>query len=232
MEERKRRKRVMMHPARRRETILRAAADVMARKGAARTAISDITTAADIAKGTFYLYFESKNHLLSAMWASYVDELIAQAAALLQETKPKGWLAVTDTLIEQLVRFDLEHADLRRMIYEGAGPDALRMFTEGSFRLLELLREMVRQGVADGGFHTAHPEMIADLIYHASYGVLRDRILYGPPLDVDLFIVAVKDMVYRCLAPRPAAVSDVAVAVPAAGALDRVDEARPEHQPS
>jgi AcrR family transcriptional regulator len=215
MTEQKQRKRIAMHPDQRRATILTAAARVMAEKGPARTAISDITDAAEIGKGTFYLYFPSKNHLLSAMWSSYVDKLIAQATMILKEAAPLGWQALTEALIERLVRFDLEHADLRRMIYEGAGPEALRMFSDGSFRLQELLKTVVRQGVAEGGYRSRYPDMSAELVYHAAYGVLRDRILYGPPLDVELLIKAVKELVSAFLQPTLAPVGPaVALAAP------------------
>jgi AcrR family transcriptional regulator len=49
-----------------RERIFRAALELYAQKGFAETTVEDITTAADVGKGTFFNYFPSKDHILLA----------------------------------------------------------------------------------------------------------------------------------------------------------------------
>src|SRR6202158_2858317 len=49
-----------------RTRLFRAALDLFAKQGFAETTVEDITSAADVGKGTFFNYFPSKDHLLIA----------------------------------------------------------------------------------------------------------------------------------------------------------------------
>lgn len=51
------------------------AAGVFIERGVARTAVSDIVSAAGIAQGTFYLYFESKDDMVVAVADRFVSEI-------------------------------------------------------------------------------------------------------------------------------------------------------------
>src|SRR6266581_9282356 len=50
-----------------RERLFRAALNLFAQKGFAETTVEDITDAADVGKGTFFNYFESKDQVLGVM---------------------------------------------------------------------------------------------------------------------------------------------------------------------
>src|SRR6478736_4483352 len=62
--------------AERRTAVLAAAQRIFAEKGYSGTSIDDIIEAADIARGTFYLYFESKR----AIFDELLDELFVTIA--------------------------------------------------------------------------------------------------------------------------------------------------------
>ena len=51
----------------RRERVLRAAMQVFAQKGYHATSVGDIIKQAEIARGTFYLYFENKRQIFEAI---------------------------------------------------------------------------------------------------------------------------------------------------------------------
>lgn len=59
----------------RREQVLRHAKRIFARKGYHRTNISDIITRAQIARGTFYLYFQNKRDLFEELLEQVLGEL-------------------------------------------------------------------------------------------------------------------------------------------------------------
>lgn len=69
--------------AARRAELVEAAQRVFAERGVANTAVSDIVAAAGVAKGTFYLYFDSKSDVLVAVARRMVDGIIDVAAAAL-----------------------------------------------------------------------------------------------------------------------------------------------------
>jgi len=59
----------------RREQVLRHAKRIFARKGYHRTNIADIISRAQIARGTFYLYFQNKKDLFEQLLAQVLNEL-------------------------------------------------------------------------------------------------------------------------------------------------------------
>jgi AcrR family transcriptional regulator len=80
------RRRVTKPPDERREDLLEAARQVFSTKGLPNATISDVTEAAGVAKGTFYLYFDSKETLLGALKQRFVDDLVDQALRLCPTT--------------------------------------------------------------------------------------------------------------------------------------------------
>ncbi len=103
-----RRRRILMTPDARRQQLLDAATWVFARKGYRNAGISDIIARAGVARGTFYLYFKSKeevflaivNHFHSRITRALAQAddpapLAAQAAApqAILRTSARRWLA-------------------------------------------------------------------------------------------------------------------------------------------
>ena len=76
-------------PAARRQQLLDAAVWAFARKGYRRAAISDIVARADVARGTFYLYFDSKEQIFLAI----VEEFQDRIRQMLDEPDPPMRLA-------------------------------------------------------------------------------------------------------------------------------------------
>jgi AcrR family transcriptional regulator len=90
----------------RRRQILDAASWVFARKGFRRASISDIVARAQVARGTFYLYFDSKE----AAFLAVVDEFHARVQQMLDE--PEAPVSLADhhghALLQRTLRRWLE----------------------------------------------------------------------------------------------------------------------------
>ena len=70
----------------RRITILRAAEDVFVRRGVAETTMDDIARAAEVSKGTLYLYFKSKDDLYLTIATDAVSELLEALRSVPEST--------------------------------------------------------------------------------------------------------------------------------------------------
>ena len=68
-----------------RTRIIDAAVEVFAEKGFHQSRVTDIATLANVADGTIYLYFKSKEDLLLSVFEEKMDHLIAEANALLAD---------------------------------------------------------------------------------------------------------------------------------------------------
>lgn len=91
-----------------RQALLDAAYDLFLEHGLAKTSISEIASRANVAKGTFYLYFSDKDAILRALLGriSYhiLEEACTAAEALGAVSLADKVLAVADYVIEYLRR--------------------------------------------------------------------------------------------------------------------------------
>ena len=154
-----RKARISLAPAKRRQQLLDAARAIILQNNSVDLTVERITNAAKMAKGTFYLYFDSKDHLLGCLWDNYVNGLIDQAQRLIGDAMASGWAAAIDISVQQMVHYDMENAALHQVMLEQASRDALGLFDQSNQKILELLRVAVLQGVADGSFRVRNPEM-------------------------------------------------------------------------
>lgn len=131
-----------------RSSLLGAAKRVMAAKGVEAATISEIAEAADVAPGTFYNYFRTREEILEAIAADLVDEFRAVMAAIQAAVRdPAERLSVAVRLFLDRVRADplwgwfmarfgptlpILRDQTRRMIREGIVATGLR---RGRFRL-------------------------------------------------------------------------------------------------
>jgi AcrR family transcriptional regulator len=200
------RKRTTKAPEARRQDLMDAAIRVFKDKGIARTTVSDITTAAEVAKGTFYLYFDSKDHLLGALKERLVDEILEHASSQYARVGREDWWALVDSVIETFVDFMLERRDMVYVLMqEGAGHDveagANDVFAACEAKVDAMFASGIQAGIEAGAFHSADPEMIGRFFHHAIDGALIHSILYGDPIDRDRFVSAAKELVRKALAP-------------------------------
>lgn len=82
---RKRQKRAAVARERCRERLLAAATRVFAKKGYRLASVSDIIKTAKVARGTFYLYFESKEAIFVALMEAFREKQKALVLRLTQE---------------------------------------------------------------------------------------------------------------------------------------------------
>jgi AcrR family transcriptional regulator len=153
-------------PEVRREQILDSAAQVLAAKGLAAMTVADVVAGAGVAKGTFYLYFSSKEELVAALQARYTESLIARADAVL--TGPGTHAERLDELVASVLDFHAAQIHLHHALFRDVG-----LRDDHSMRRLEsLLATFISDGVAAGAFHAAAPEFAAAFVAHGLHGVL------------------------------------------------------------
>ena len=196
------RKRVTKEPDVRRQELMDAAVHVFKEKGIGRTTVADITAAAGVAKGTFYLYFDSKEHLLGALKEQFIGEILENAAAVYSRVGQEDWESVLDAGVTSITDFFIAREDMIYvMVQEGVTEETKDLYAECERKVDEVFLTAIRLGVDSGAFGCTDPEMTARLLHAAFEGVLEKAILYGEGIDRDRFINAAKEMVRKTLAP-------------------------------
>ena len=155
-----------------RESILRAATRVFARNGYFNSKVADIAREADVADGTVYLYFKSKEEILHSIFDQNMAEAINAGRGLIEKISDPG---------EKLRRIALLH--LERL---GADPDLavvfqvelrgstkfMREFSAAGFaEYLGLLRQTFEAGQRSGVFRK---ELNAKLVSKILFGALDE----------------------------------------------------------
>ncbi|MGH2709985.1 MAG: TetR/AcrR family transcriptional regulator [Actinomycetota bacterium] len=196
------RKRVTKSPDVRRKELMDAAVRVFTDKGISKTTVSDITDTAGVAKGTFYLYFDSKDQLLGALKERLIDEILAHATQQYQRVGQEDWWALVDSVIESFVDFMLERRDMVHVLMqEGLSPETDQIFRECEERVDAMFASGIQAGIEAGAFHSTDPEIMARFFHHAIDGYLIHEVLYGEDIDRERFLKGAKELVRKALAP-------------------------------
>jgi AcrR family transcriptional regulator len=141
-----------------RQKVLDAAEVVFGTRGYEAASIVDITRAAGIAQGTFYLYFPSKK----AVFAELVGELgaklrrtLAAAVADLDER-----ITVERAGLHAFLGFVREHRNLYRIIRQAEFVDEA-LYRDYYSKLAEGYRDGLARAMADGQIRSLDPEAVA-----------------------------------------------------------------------
>ncbi|WP_233424851.1 TetR/AcrR family transcriptional regulator [Mycolicibacter heraklionensis] len=199
------RRRTTLPPAQRESQLLGVARDLLLADGPTELTVDKVTAAAQVAKGTFYLYFESKDHLLARLWADYLDAFLDTVQEQLAAARPSapGWPAVLDALIEQMIHYDMANAALHRAVFSQASGDGLRQLRQADAKVVTLLADAIAAAVAAGAAAVTDPPTTAALLYYAVDGLLNAAYLADAEPDEAAVIAAAKEMVRRTLRTAP-----------------------------
>ncbi len=180
----------------RRAEILRTAETVFAAKGYHGTRISDIIDAAGIARGTFYLYFESKQ----AIFVELTEELLAELRkTVVGVDTTDGAPPIQDQLVEtvsRIVRSVTEHKALTRILLrEAVGLDAEVDKKLSSFygSLHDFIRYSLENGQRLGLVRDVDVDIVASCILGSIKYLLEERLMQDGEADPERIGRAVLD---------------------------------------
>ena len=132
----------------RKAELLRAAGEIFAHKGYHQTRISDVIQRAGVARGTFYLYFESK----SALFLELLDQLLVELRATIVGVDTSSEISVEEQLqatVRHILEAVVDNRDLTTIIVrEAACVDAETDLRLSAFyeRILDYIRASLLEG--------------------------------------------------------------------------------------
>lgn len=154
--------------SKKRSVIVDAAWQLFARHGYELTTVDTIVETADISKGTFYHYFESKEDVLDAV----VERMTTVALEKIRKAVHESELSAVQRLNRFFVasrQWRFENIQIVREIIEILYRDEnVRLLHKSNERSMEktapLLKEIIEQGVEEGIFSTPDSEETAFMI--------------------------------------------------------------------
>ncbi|HXW84374.1 MAG TPA: helix-turn-helix domain-containing protein, partial [Candidatus Binataceae bacterium] len=162
--------------SRNRAAILDAAMRLFAQYGYRRTSIDDIARAAEIAKGTVYLSFTSKEEVFRALCAQLIERVEAEAERARRLDGPIE--ERLDALLEAKFGFYFEtvHRSAHAAeLMDSKGRLSADLFEKSDRRYQRLVRELIEEAAARGEIAPARAGLDAaeatELILAAAHGI-------------------------------------------------------------
>lgn len=149
--------RITKDPEVRRNELMDVAEQLFAENGYDRTSPSDIIRKAGIAQGTFYYYFKSRDDLIQALIARYLERYKQYASEIAADPgldAPEKLRRISDGLWDLSVR----KARLKGHVSEEPDLSGHRDYrAHVREHILPLVEFVIRQGVAEGHFKVEFP---------------------------------------------------------------------------
>ena len=164
---------------------------MFARKGYRRAGVSDIIARAGVARGTFYLHFDSKEQVLLAVLEDFHDRIKGAFEALdaaASGARSQGPRAVLESSFRRWLEFFADHRDATRVVLREAHAidarfeQALVDLRQSALtRFATRFRKFQEEGLAS---RSLDPELAA----HFQLGVLDELLNWCVLSDADLDI--------------------------------------------
>jgi AcrR family transcriptional regulator len=169
-------------PEIRRDQLLDAAEKLFAEKGYAETTVLDIAEAAGVAKGTFYLYYPSKEHCVIALkerlMQGLVDRFEGVLVPLFDEVVRGGMGAVdiegvTQQLMDETFDHAIEHADAFDLLFHRGDAIEIDELTQAhESRITKLIADIIVQMNELGITQVKHPMETARILFNGVHWAL------------------------------------------------------------
>lgn len=167
----------------RRGELLLAARQVFASKGYHAATVDDITRAAGVAKGTFYLYFDEKRAVFYELIRAFFELVTEIGSAVAEEVQDRAeYVRRLEVAVARICELFRDHRDLVKLVYResmGMDPELESMVREFYRRIARLEAENVKLGISLGLFRDdLHPLVVA----YAQIGMV-ERVLLAELSD-------------------------------------------------
>lgn len=163
-------------PEARKKEIMDVAETLFITKGYAKTTINNILSEIDIAKGTFYYYFKSKEDVMDAIVDRFITIEVEAAEAI----------AADDTLkapdkIFRIIMGENHHGNKKEKMIEELHKVSNEKMHQKSLietikQLAPILTRVIEQGIVEGVFETPYPRETVEVLLVSSGFIFDDGI--------------------------------------------------------
>ncbi|MCH9611762.1 MAG: HTH-type transcriptional repressor KstR2 [Chlamydiia bacterium] len=164
-----------------RQLILKTAKTLFLTQGYESTTMSDIMKSLNIAKGTIYHHFESKDVLFAAVLEDIVDQLVKKLTKVVTQSDLSAIEKVQALVREGNISHENDALleELHKPVNSALHTRLLALTVE---RLAPLYARVIEQGCDEGTFHTKAPLECAEMIL-SSVQFLTDQGIYAWSMD-------------------------------------------------
>lgn len=162
----------------RRQEILIAARELFIKNGYDQTSVNDILKIVNIAKGTFYYYFDSKREVLEAIILDIVEEGAIRAENILKDKSIPLLNRIMMAIMAQAPEFEGKNV-IKDQLHKVENSKLERLYLEEMLkRMTPILQESVNEGIEEDIFHMEYPLETIESILLLGH-MMFDRDVFG-----------------------------------------------------
>ena len=171
--------------------LLNNAFKLFTKKGVKDTSIQEIVDSADVAKGTFYLYFKDKYELRDVLIAEKSKKLFNDALKDLKKTDIKELsdqvIFIVDHVIDALSKNTLLLKFISKNLSWGVYNETFNKIYEREANNENGVRNLFIKGITDNNIKLKNPDVTLSLILELTSSTCFNSILYKNPLPINEF---------------------------------------------
>ena len=142
-------------------------------QGVAPTTIEQITVGAQVAKGTFYLHFSSKEDVLVALRERFVRELLETIDTAVSKRPAHDWRGRLEAWATASIDGFLDALRLHDIVFhEFKQPHSQEEHADNV--LVAHLGALLEAGTAAGAWRVEDPRFTAVFLFHGYHGIVDD----------------------------------------------------------
>lgn len=158
----------------RREELMDAAQKLFLKKGFLATSVDEIVRDADVAKGTFYLHFKSKDDVMAALQARFIGLFLEGVDAAVETLPPDDHAGRLIAWSTSAVNGYLDNYRLHDLVFRDFRPSNRRM--KRANRAIASLQLLLETGTRAGVWFLRNPRVTAAMLFNAMHGAVDDAL--------------------------------------------------------
>ncbi len=162
-------------PEERREELMNAAQRLFLKHGVGPVTIEQITRAADVAKGTFYLYFSSKEDVLAALSDRFAVDLLAKTNAEVRKQPNSDWKKKLSAWVQACANGYLDSIELHDILFYGSRPATREGLVDNI--VIDRLAALLQEGISAKAWQIDDSRFTAVFLFSGLHSVVDDA--YG-----------------------------------------------------
>lgn len=183
-------------PEERRDDLMNAAERLFLERGVGPTSIEQITTGADVAKGTFYLHFSSKADVLEALQKRFGQKFLDHVRAAVDREGESSWERKLGTWAEACVTGYLDAVRLHDLVFHEACPSSKRKGIANSV-IVSHLTDLLAAGARAKAWSVDDPRFTAVFLFNALHGVVDEAIINEETVNRTRLTRRLTDLCFR-----------------------------------
>lgn len=150
-----------------RNRLLMAAQGLVIEGGFAALTVNNLTDRAEVALGTFYNYYRTREDVLEDMWELWVAAHEVDAVAITEGMHDS--LAIVATKVRQTMHQSTPGSDLGRLLFECNLPTERYIL-----KIRRFFKQDLEAGMACGAFKVDNEVIVISMVSGSIYGVMQD----------------------------------------------------------